>query len=466
MKPYSLTHVADATLLRALATLDASERATTAQLLAHLAEVDARRLYLPAGYPSLFGYCVGELKRSEDITLKRIRAARTAREFPQIFTALAEGLLELSSVLILASYLTPENAEELLAAASHKTNAGLERLLAERFPKPDLPAKLEALPAMTYASQLAVRPVGEVGDPLAARPVEALAADPRPRLSPLAPGRIALQLTVDQETYELVCYAQALLGHAVPTRELAPAVHRAFKLLVEKLERHKFAATRRPRSGSGHPSRPRNPRHIPAHVKRAVWERDGGRCTFVSNAGRRCPARCGLEFDHALEVARGGESTVANLRLRCRGHNQFEAERAFGAEFMHEKREQARQVAAEARARKAVAAATTSATAAAVASPPEADVEWAPSPVALVPAIPPEAGTGCAPSPTESSREPDPERDVTPWLQALGFSAQRARWAAAQCAGLPESSLEERVRFALRLLAPPHRKFAPNGASM
>jgi len=77
-------------------------------------------------------------------------------------------------------------------------------------------------------------------------------------------------------------------------------------------------------------------------VKRAVWERDGGRCTFTSDDGHRCEARVGLEFDHIVPVACGGESTVGNVRVRCRPHNQFAAEQAFGADFMAAKREAAR----------------------------------------------------------------------------------------------------------------------------
>ena len=49
---YSLSHLSDHVLLRDLTALVSEDRATTARLLAHLAEVDARRLYLPAGYPS------------------------------------------------------------------------------------------------------------------------------------------------------------------------------------------------------------------------------------------------------------------------------------------------------------------------------------------------------------------------------------------------------------------------------
>ena len=113
----------------------------------------------------------------------------------------------------------------------------------------------------------------------------------------------------------------------------------ALKSLVRDLERRKFAATSRPRQAPGRASD--DPRHIPAAVKRAVWERDLGRCTFVSERGERCPAHSMLEFDHADPVARGGRSTVGNLRLRCRAHNQYAAERMFGAEFMKEKRERA-----------------------------------------------------------------------------------------------------------------------------
>ena len=142
---YSLSHLSDGVLLRDLAALVIRERATTAVLLAHLAEVDARRLYLPAAYPSMYLYCVHELRLSEEAAFKRIHAARTARRFPAIFAALAEGRLHLSAVVMLAPHLTPETADELLAAAAGKSKSEIEQLLAQRFPRPDLPARVEAI---------------------------------------------------------------------------------------------------------------------------------------------------------------------------------------------------------------------------------------------------------------------------------------------------------------------------------
>src|SRR5213078_5387697 len=119
MNSYSLTHLADGTLLDNLATLATQVRATTAALLAHLGEVDERQLYRAAAYESMFMYCVHELRMSEDTAVRRIGVARTAREFPAIFPALADGRLNLTAVLLLRPHLTSETAEELLAAAAH-----------------------------------------------------------------------------------------------------------------------------------------------------------------------------------------------------------------------------------------------------------------------------------------------------------------------------------------------------------
>lgn len=71
-------------------------------------------------------------------------------------------------------------------------------------------------------------------------------------------------------------------------------------------------------------------RHIPRDVKRAVWQRDGGQCAFVSPGGQRCAERTFLEYHHVQTYADGGPATVANISLRCWRHNQYEAELIFG----------------------------------------------------------------------------------------------------------------------------------------
>ena len=147
MGKYSLSHVSDAALARDLAAAVAGDRASTAILLAHIAEFDARKLYVPAAHPSMYSYCVHELKLSEEAAFKRIHAARAARRFPAIFGAVADGRLHLSAVVMLALHLTPENGAELLTAATHRSKAEIEKLLAERSPRPDLPEQVVPMSA-------------------------------------------------------------------------------------------------------------------------------------------------------------------------------------------------------------------------------------------------------------------------------------------------------------------------------
>src|SRR5688572_28117682 len=97
----SLAHLSDDVLLADLAALVATDRATTAALLAHLGEVDARKLYLPAACASLHVYCVRVLKLAEDAAFKRIAAARKARQFPALLDAIADGRLHLSAVVMI-----------------------------------------------------------------------------------------------------------------------------------------------------------------------------------------------------------------------------------------------------------------------------------------------------------------------------------------------------------------------------
>lgn len=120
--------------------------------------------------------------------------------------------------------------------------------------------------------------------------------------------------------------AQDLLRHSLPSGDIAVVLDRALELLVTDLERKKAASVTRPRGGTS----PRgDSRHIPADVRRAVWTRDGGRCAF-SGAQRRCDERAFLEFHHVTPFAVGGEASVENIQLRCRAHNQYEADMFFG----------------------------------------------------------------------------------------------------------------------------------------
>ena len=163
---------------------------------------------------------------------------------------------------------------------------------------------------------------------------------PRPpcsRVAPLAPERFALQVTISRTTHEKLRWAEELLGHALPSGDVAQVPERALDEPISKLEQRKFAASARSQPRRSHA----NERYVPTAVRREVYRRDAGRCTFTSHRGHRCEARRALEFDHVVPLARGGATSTGNRRLRCRAHNQHEADRAFGKGFVDRKRLQA-----------------------------------------------------------------------------------------------------------------------------
>ena len=403
MDRFSLTHLTDGALLSGLKTNVARERDALADVLAHIAEVDERKLYVPAGYGSMQDYCVHELHFSRDAANKRIRAARAAEEFPAIYEKVAEGALRLTSLSILASYLRPETAEGLLTAASFKSDFEVKEILAEWYPRAPIATTIEPVaeqraldsePAQEHEAEL-----------VAAQPLQGVA---KPRVAPLAADLYKLQLTMTGAMYAKLRRAVELFGRRKPVPDEAEILELGLDLLVRSLEKQKFAATDRPRAPRYRPS----VGHVPADVQRTVWERDGGRCTFTSEDGTRCPARMDLEWDHIVPVAKGGGSEASNVRLRCRAHNQYEAERAFGKAFMEHKREQARAAAAKRSAEKA-------------------------------------------------ARKALDDDEVIPWLRKLGVTMAEARFALSECGSMAELTIETRLKRCLAVLAPPHRKVAP-----
>ena len=141
MKSYSRSQLPNPGLFTVVTNRHALERETTADLLPDLAEIDRRRMYAEAGHESMKLCCIQVLKVSEDVAHKRVRAALAARRFPVIYQARADGRAHLAAVVVLAPRFTAKNIDELLAAATHQTMAAVEPLVAERFPKRDIPTR-------------------------------------------------------------------------------------------------------------------------------------------------------------------------------------------------------------------------------------------------------------------------------------------------------------------------------------
>jgi 5-methylcytosine-specific restriction endonuclease McrA len=371
---HSLTSFSDDELLRRLSDLLGQSRRDEADLVAHVAEVERRRLYAREASPSMFAYCTEVLHLSDAEAYLRIAAARASREHPVLLAMLADGRLHLTAIAKLAPHLTPENREAVLGRAIHRSKRQIEELVAAISPRPDAPALMRKLPDRPHPTTSTSRGASRDGAPsLAPRAEEGLAiglqrsadgvgapeAQLRPdgvavasieqrapgrtarscsspdcssRIEPLAPGRYKVQFTASAEFHEKLLRLRALMGPSTPDGDLAALLEQAVTEKIQRLEARRFARTQAPRTTIKNSQTFPTTRRIPAAVRRAVYERDGGRCRFEDRQGRRCTARQGLEFHHRHPYGHGGDHSPANLSLMCQRHNAYLAEIDYGRE--------------------------------------------------------------------------------------------------------------------------------------
>jgi len=386
-----LVSLSDDELLERLSTLVARHRRLDAEVVAHGAEVDTRKLYLGKACSSMFAYAVEVLHLSEHEAYLRITCARASRRFPMLLDMLGDGRLHLSAIAKLAPHLSEDNAEALLARAVHKTKREIEELLAEVAPRPDVTACMRKLPQtqrspsdrlgpervpgatapasarsststssatvdaaasaerFTHSDPTAFEQTGpevveapaaraaSTGTPEAPRAVVESTARARPVIEPTAPARYRVQFTASAELRDKLERAQALLRHKDPDADLGDVIDEAVTLLLGKLEAKRFGKTQSPRRTLADTDTSASSRHVPAAVKRVVFERDQGQCAYVDEAtGRRCsctdPGR--LEYHHRTPFARGCDHDPDRIELRCRAHNMHQAELDFGPETM------------------------------------------------------------------------------------------------------------------------------------
>ena len=214
--------------------------------------------------------------------------------------------------------------------------------------EPSAPARIDEPPELSAPARIAA----------STEPSAPARVDEPAELS--APARIAVplrykvQFTATEEYVELIERAQALLSHLHRHREHPATLDEiqleALRAFVAQLEKKRAGArdatngARDAASGAPKPeaAMPRS-RHIPARIRRAVFERDARRCTYVDDASdRRCEETHYLELHHLEPFANGGRHTETNLTLRCQAHNALAAEIDFGRDRILEKRDAAR----------------------------------------------------------------------------------------------------------------------------
>ncbi len=370
----------DKTLLAGMRLIAGNVRAEQVRGLEHLAEIEARKAYVPEGFASLWAYCRDELKFSESVTSRWTRALKATRRFPMILESLGAGRISLCAVAMLADHLTDENWAAVVARAEGRTKIEVLEIIAALAPQP---AKKDVITARHFSGR----------SELSSSAAPALALDltparpaPRPVVTPKAPEvwRIAFDASVaTKKKLERLRELRAgkalddVLGEALDSflekidperrhvrrerrreRQTAPCPQKAAAAPVPPMSTSNApmsastssavapvapvtpmsasntpaVSPAAPKSASDSPAAvPATPRRkaVPAATRDAVSARDGSRCTFVAGSGRRCASRSFIDLDHIHPVAFGGGNAPENLRALCQAHHRLETRDQF-----------------------------------------------------------------------------------------------------------------------------------------
>jgi 5-methylcytosine-specific restriction endonuclease McrA len=291
----------------------ADERTLTAEVLKLLKEAERRRLFADLGYGSLYEYCLKELRYSEGSAYRRINAMRLLRDVPDMEEKIQSGTVTLASAASLQTFFreeaknqrsySPEEKAKVITAVDGLSKRETEGLLAVLSPAAMVPAEKER--AITR-------------------------------------HEIEIRFVADSELVAKLDKLKNLLSHRYSERSYADLIGELANIALKKLDPEARTSKVKSRSeltqaesvtqGFVAATKPCvKTRYIPMPLRREVWKRDGARCSFANQeTGTRCNSRWQLEIDHIEPHALGGESTLENLRLLCRVHNQHRAQKTFG----------------------------------------------------------------------------------------------------------------------------------------
>jgi hypothetical protein len=277
------------------------ETNATLRVLYVLREIERRRAFAEKSYPSLFEFCTEFLGYKKGAAYRRIMALRTLKEVPEVEEKIRAGGLSLTTLSQLQTHFVRKKKE----------NRPL--------------AKVEKLKLIESFENKSTREADKMI--LALTPQEI----PVERLKVIDDETFELKLALPKRIYEKLQKLKAHMGPEKASVETLEAFEKALDIANREYEK-KFekvpAPDLKPRDGDPNANaKIRN--HIPVAVKRAVWKRDQGTCTFPG-----CSSRFRLEYDHIVPVASGGTNEVSSLRLACRAHNQLHAINTLGLNKM------------------------------------------------------------------------------------------------------------------------------------
>ncbi len=310
----NLKSLSDQALLAATAKLAHEERELLIAVLAHLREIERRRLFCDLGFSSLHAYAVKHLKYSDDQAARRINAMRLIKDLPDVAEKVQSGKLSLSNASSAQTFskrtaMSPEKKRELVKKLEDKSTREAEREMAAISPQAVRKDSVRSVSEKTVEIRFS-----------APRELEAKLSHLRGILAHKFP-----HLTLAELVEKL---ADLGLSEWNPAKTVRPIKTRAGLLhstegasnqeATEGASTRKVAAETAAQTGT-----------ISNSTRREVWRRDRGECV-------NCGSQHAVEVDHCLPRSHGGAGTIENLRLLCRKCNQRAAIKILGLKKMEQ----------------------------------------------------------------------------------------------------------------------------------
>ena len=294
-----LKRISDQDLLYNTKLLVQKEQALGMEIIAHLEEIDRRKLYADLKHPSLWEYCVNELGYSRSQAYRRIDAMRMARSVPEVKTALTTGQLNITTVNL---------ASEFFRGAEICDIKSKRKLLTEICGKSKKQVEAHLLKKKEELGLDLFSPRKEV-------------------IKEVSAQEVRLHLTLKKSTVDKMNRLKGLLAHQNANLSTEELLNDVLDEAIAKTEKKKFAKVETTEGKTIKQTQHKNPRYIPATIKRQIYDRAATRC-------QNCQSLFALEIDHLQALGKGGGSDVNNLRLLCRSCNARSAIKDYGLDFM------------------------------------------------------------------------------------------------------------------------------------
>jgi hypothetical protein len=331
-----------------LADLLRREHQALAEFLVALGSFDQRQLWRDRGHTSLFNFLHRELGLSKGAAFYRMTAAQLVQRHPEVVEPLRDGRLCLTNVVELSKVVTAENLAEVLPRFFHLSKLEAKQVTAELRPTP-APTKTVVTPVRVVDAASSPTPeltsVSWLDEPLRAnsesppqegRSLSVTAPQPAPTVvEPKTADLSRVHITFSRQFLRKLDAARDALSHSHPDASEQDILEAGLDLLLERSARRK-GLVKTPRTASEPPTSPRpRSRYIPAHVRREVWKRDGGKCQWRTEDGSICGSTHRVQLDHIEPFAKGGAATVDKIRCLCAPHNDLAARQAYGDDLMN-----------------------------------------------------------------------------------------------------------------------------------